>query len=39
LPGEGNKKYTRFFEEEILENTDVFPEKFGYYEDYYCSVF
>ncbi len=28
--GEGNKKYARYFDEEILELTDVFLEKFGF---------
>lgn len=28
--GEGNKKYARYFDEEILELTDVFLEKYGF---------
>jgi acetyl esterase/lipase len=28
--GEGNKKYARYFDEEILEKTDTFLEKFGF---------
>lgn len=28
--GEGNKKYARYFDEEILEKTDAFLEKFGF---------
>lgn len=28
--GEGNKKYSRYFDEEILEKTDAFLRKFGF---------
>ncbi len=28
--GEGNEKYARYFDEEILEQTDAFLEKFGF---------
>ncbi len=28
--GEGNEKYSRYFDEEILEKTDVFLKKFGF---------
>jgi acetyl esterase/lipase len=28
--GEGNKKYARYFDEEILEKTDAFLDKFGF---------
>jgi len=28
--GEGNEKYARYFDEEILEKTDAFLEKFGF---------
>lgn len=28
--GEGNEKYSRYFDEEILERTDAFLEKFGF---------
>lgn len=28
--GEGNEKYARYFDEEILEKTDVFLEKYGF---------
>jgi hypothetical protein len=28
--GEGNVKYARYFDEEILEKTDAFLEKFGF---------
>lgn len=28
--GEGNKKYARYFDEEILERTDTFLDKFGF---------
>jgi len=28
--GEGNEKYSRYFDEEILEKTDLFLEKFGF---------
>lgn len=28
--GEGNEKYSRYFDEEILEQTDIFLEKFGF---------